>query len=301
MEWPCLALPVIEEALLLVLLVIVFLKRAFRGKVLLILAVATLAATPWFDIVRELYMQGVFSGDPAIAFALRWIQWIGNPLAAALLIAFALRLRTAPCAAPAPVGAAPRDLMLPNLKPTRFSYIVALLVLETLGLVALVATVLAAQAYRISDNLGVGLILLFGAWVLACLVLQVVVIAIYLHRAWRIVQSESAVTPGKAVGLLFVPLFNLYWCFPAYYGWARAYNRLRSAHDLSDAPRVSEGLFLSFCILLIIGAIPVIGLAVCLPLIVVSLCALRQLCAAVNYVARAGERNNETPQELEAQ
>lgn len=43
----------------------------------------------------------------------------------------------------------------------------------------------------------------------------------HLHRAWLSLQNDPAqstggITPGQAIGLLFVPFFNLYWAFIAY-------------------------------------------------------------------------------------
>ncbi len=44
---------------------------------------------------------------------------------------------------------------------------------------------------------------------------------IILHRSWQsIPEGEGRATPGKAVGFLFIPFFNLYWIFIAYYGLA---------------------------------------------------------------------------------
>lgn len=41
---------------------------------------------------------------------------------------------------------------------------------------------------------------------------------IFLYRCWVLVPPErAATTPGKAVGFLFIPFFNLYWNFVAFY------------------------------------------------------------------------------------
>jgi len=41
------------------------------------------------------------------------------------------------------------------------------------------------------------------------------------YRCWSSIPSEIArTTPGLAVGLLFVPFFNFYWCFVSYQGLA---------------------------------------------------------------------------------
>ena len=46
-----------------------------------------------------------------------------------------------------------------------------------------------------------------------------------LHKLWSLIPIHKArTTPGKAVGFLFIPLFNIYWNFVAIYGLARALN-----------------------------------------------------------------------------
>ena len=46
-----------------------------------------------------------------------------------------------------------------------------------------------------------------------------------LHKLWSLIPIHKAkTTPGKAVGFLFIPLFNLYWNFVAIYGLAKALN-----------------------------------------------------------------------------
>ena len=77
---------------------------------------------------------------------------------------------------------------------------------------------------------------------------------IILFRAWKVIQAGGArTTPGKAVGLLFIPIFNFYWIFVAYYGWATDWTRIRSSYsNLMSAPRASSGNFLAGSILIIL-------------------------------------------------
>ena len=78
---------------------------------------------------------------------------------------------------------------------------------------------------------------------------------IYLYKAWHSLQPGGAkITPGKAVGFLFIPLFNYYWIFVAMGGLPRQWNEIVSRYEnTQDAPRLSIGAFV--CLLLI----PVIG------------------------------------------
>jgi len=79
-----------------------------------------------------------------------------------------------------------------------------------------------------------------------------VILAVSVYTFWKAIQSEKgAISPIAAAGLMFVPVFNLYWFFRAIWGFARAYNR--SLQNLkSGLPRLSEKLFAAFTILLFV-------------------------------------------------
>ncbi|MEA5079778.1 MAG: DUF4339 domain-containing protein [Anaerolineaceae bacterium] len=54
---------------------------------------------------------------------------------------------------------------------------------------------------------------------------------ILLYQFWKLVQDGNArTTPGRAVGFLFIPLFNFYWMFIAYWGLAKELKRYISVH-----------------------------------------------------------------------
>jgi hypothetical protein len=81
---------------------------------------------------------------------------------------------------------------------------------------------------------------------------------VLLYKAWKAIQDGQArTTPGWAVGLLFVPFYNFYWIFQAYWGLAKDYNSYISRHDISTS-RLPEGLFLAYSIIPII----VVGLLI---------------------------------------
>ncbi len=93
---------------------------------------------------------------------------------------------------------------------------------------------------------------------------SVVLLCVLLHKSWSLVQDGKApTTPGMAVGLLFVPLFNLYWVFVALYGLAWELNRVAAGSAL--AVRVSTGLALACCILLVCLAIPCVSVLALIP------------------------------------
>jgi len=118
----------------------------------------------------------------------------------------------------------------------------------------------------------------------------VVVVAILLHRLWSALPREFArTTPGKAVGLLFVPFFNLYWGFQAWWGWTVDYNRYIAERRI-PGPRAPEGLALAFVILSILAAIPYIGVIFALVNLVLFITLVNQAIdgvAAISWASRA--------------
>jgi hypothetical protein len=111
---------------------------------------------------------------------------------------------------------------------------------------------------------------------------------IFLYRAWFILQPGlPRTTPGKAVGFLFIPFFNLYWKFVAYHGWSQDWNRIRANHgNLQVAPMVPEGLFLAGAICFVAGVIPVIGALLSLVAIVLDIVMTVKIAGVVNQLAR---------------
>lgn len=128
-----------------------------------------------------------------------------------------------------------------------------------------------------------------GIGVLAGLVLFTwasVLILIYLYRAWKIVHPAHArTTPGKAVGFLFIPFFNLYWIFEAYRGWAVDYNK--TAIVLRGKQRPDADLFLAYCILSVGASVPYLGFLAALPLMAIAPLTLWQMCQVINEHADA--------------
>ena len=56
-----------------------------------------------------------------------------------------------------------------------------------------------------------------------------------LHKLWSLIPTHKArTTPGKAVGFIFIPLFNLYWQFVAIYGLAKALNAETGRKPVSE-------------------------------------------------------------------
>ncbi|MFT5905560.1 MAG: hypothetical protein ACI9E1_001158 [Cryomorphaceae bacterium] len=109
------------------------------------------------------------------------------------------------------------------------------------------------EASATGSTLTIGLSLLgLGA---ASISISGILTYIYLYRAWKCLQPGGAtVSPGAAIGFLFIPLFNIYWLFKAVGGLPKQWNTITSSYpNTKNAPKLTMAAFI--CMLLI----PVIG------------------------------------------
>jgi hypothetical protein len=123
---------------------------------------------------------------------------------------------------------------------------------------------------------GAGLLVVFLGFFLNTL--SFIPFYIYLYRAWFCLQPGglARTTPGKAIGFLFIPFYNLYWMFQAINGLASDWNRTVSTYgDLKMVPKLSEGVFLTFCI----------GCFVFPLSLIMIFPVMSQICTGVNYFA----------------
>jgi len=99
----------------------------------------------------------------------------------------------------------------------------------------------------------------------------VVLAYMYLYRAWKLIQPGNVrTTPGKAIGFLFIPFYNIYWMFIAVGALPADWNRVMNSHpNLSQAPRLSTGLAITSLF------IPIVGIFW-----------IASLCKAINFMGR---------------
>lgn len=72
------------------------------------------------------------------------------------------------------------------------------------------------------------------------------VLALLVYRAWESIQDGHArMTPSSSVMRLLIPVYNVYWIFQVWWGFAKDYNEYLDRHDLSVS-KISEGIFLAF-------------------------------------------------------
>jgi len=125
-------------------------------------------------------------------------------------------------------------------------------------------------------GMGIGAILVLVGYLM--LILSVIPMYINLYRAWSCLQPGGLArsTPGKAVGFMFIPFFNYYWLFMAFNGLAKDWNQTVATYsDIKAAPKMSEGIFLTFCI----GCfLPPLGPIMLFPV-------MSQMCKGINFFA----------------
>ncbi|MBI2898000.1 MAG: hypothetical protein HYY06_30890 [Deltaproteobacteria bacterium] len=99
---------------------------------------------------------------------------------------------------------------------------------------------------------------------------------VMVFKMWAALPADQRRTsPGAAVGLLFIPVFNIYWIFNVYVGYATDFNKSAQARGVDK--RISWGLLL--CQLLL-SWVPLLGL-------ILQIVAISQICNGVNAL-RAG-------------
>ncbi len=162
----------------------------------------------------------------------------------------------------------------------------------TIGLVVLVMA--SSEPWAGSRQVTPVLFLLTIAW--ALMIYGAVVSSVLVYKMWTTIQDGQARTSaGHAVGFLFVPFFNLYWAFQAFWGFAKDYNAFARRHGLEQAPQLAPGLFMA-CILLSLGSvIPLVGNLLGSAAFALGLVLVSKVCDAVNAVPEQVE-----PEKLES-
>ncbi len=130
------------------------------------------------------------------------------------------------------------------------------------------------QPPTVNQPLMAAVMLLFFAAGL-CLAVAQIISFVKIYRGWKAIQplrqldreEADMTTPGAAVGLLFVPLFNIYWMFVAIHGLAVRANKYMTRSGIQGR-RMSEGLALTYCILVLCSVIPFVNFLI-LPVLAV--------------------------------
>lgn len=85
-----------------------------------------------------------------------------------------------------------------------------------------------------------------------------VLFLLQMYNYWKMIQDGYAsTTPGKAIGFLFIPLYNLYWAFQTFWGLSKNLNSFIDRH-FSAIPgmqvrRAMPTISLVFCIVYLVN------------------------------------------------
>ena len=105
---------------------------------------------------------------------------------------------------------------------------------------------------------------------LALLILAIlaVVYVLFILRKWTALQDgQTGTSPAMAAGFLFIPVFNLYWVFKVFYGFAQDHNALIDRHRL-NVPKLPWALYITMSILVVANVLtlPLYGFTQDMPL-----------------------------------
>jgi heme/copper-type cytochrome/quinol oxidase subunit 4 len=143
-------------------------------------------------------------------------------------------------------------------------------------LLSIVAIIAAMSSYR-TDKPAVVVM-----WLLLALIPTIYGVIIWLrliYKMWQAIQDGHArVTPGTAVGFLFIPIFNLYWVFRAVACFPRDYNNFVDRHEL-NAQKLEPHMFVAF------SAFCCAGNSAGLPLLIVGFILISRICDAINAIS----------------
>lgn len=141
-----------------------------------------------------------------------------------------------------PHGASAGPLVSPTLRKVKLATGIAQIVTLFAGVAMLVAGVAIGEADGGGVIAGGGMAFL-GLFYVLLLVYGIVNI-VWVYKFWSWVPPEQRYTslwkkyisPGAAVGFMFIPYFNIFWMFVIYLGLADIMERLRVQYPCSKGP-----------------------------------------------------------------
>jgi hypothetical protein len=129
--------------------------------------------------------------------------------------------------------------------------------------------------------IGPGMLLCFPA------IAGIVLSCILRYRFWAVIQKGGGArtTPGLAVGLLFVPLFNFYWQFVSTHGLAQDMNAYCRRNNIPG--QVNESMALAICILSCLSVIPYVGIATALAALILHIVMFSECSTVAAAIVRS--------------
>ncbi len=216
---------------------------------------------------------------------------VGSPTPAPVPAAIAGGEATFGAPPTSPTSPTPRAVPGEPMPPLSAGVRIAIvLTCGVLGSAGMIAGMIVGQG-RANQGAGAALMLLGLALVIA----ECVVVGMTFHALWKTIQPPAngrgiagiaRATPAKAIGLLFVPLFNFYWAFQAIPGLATDLNRTLDELRI-PGPRASRALGIAWCVCAILAIIPFVGFVVAVAGLVVVPMFLGAAIGAANALRRA--------------
>jgi len=121
-----------------------------------------------------------------------------------------------------------------------------------------------------------------GLVLIAVVACSSAVFLVLIYKMWAALQDGvETTTPGRAVGFLFIPLFNLFWLFKAVGGFPVAYNEYVQRHSL-PLPKLASGLFYAYVLASLLAWVPLFGVFAAALAWVLGILVISQACNAVN-------------------
>jgi hypothetical protein len=119
---------------------------------------------------------------------------------------------------------------------------------------------------------------------------------VLIYKAWSAINDgQQRTSPMLATLLLLIPLWQLYWMFQAIWGWSQDYNKYIARHNLANAPKMNEQMFLFQLIAHLACIIPLVNILAGLALIVLWFLNASKMCDGINAIADAPQQAMPAP------
>ena len=142
-----------------------------------------------------------------------------------------------------------------------------------------------------TTNLLVGILIFLAT--APFLLAQVILTYLVIYKMWASIRdgNQTRTTPGKAIGFLFIPFFNLYWLFQVWAGFPTDYNQYVEQHRLS-VPHLGSGIYTAYPVLIVLSVIPGLNVLTALVGLFVFFVIIAKTSDAVNRLADAVQRQS---------
>jgi hypothetical protein len=97
---------------------------------------------------------------------------------------------------------------------------------------------------KMSENEAAPIMVLVFLGVFQFLIVGIIIYLVVLSKMWGSLQDgQTPISAGKAIGLLFIPVFNYYWLFRAWGGFPKEYQNYSNRYSLNLSKPSSFAFF----------------------------------------------------------